>query len=75
MSASRSKYITVRHELKDGWHVFTSEAMPGLLVASQNLETAALDVAPSIMKLMELDTGQTVEASWFGIVVKIQYEE
>lgn len=41
----------------DGWHVFTSDELPGLYVASQDAETAYNDVAPSIETLLSLDEG------------------
>lgn len=41
----------------DGWHVFTSDELPGLYVASNDAETAYNDVAPSIEKLLLLDEG------------------
>jgi hypothetical protein len=40
-----------------GWHVFTSEALPGLYVASEDPERAYDDVAGAIALLVELDTG------------------
>ena len=41
----------------DGWHVFTSDELPGLYVASHEAETAYNDVGPSIEKLLLLDEG------------------
>lgn len=47
--------ILVRHERRDDWHVFSSDELPGLLVASQNPELAFNDVAPAIQQLLLLD--------------------
>jgi hypothetical protein len=41
----------------DGWHVFSSEELPGLYVASQDAELAYNDVATAIEKLLWLDEG------------------
>lgn len=50
--------VAVRYKATfDGWHVFTSNDLPGLYVASTDAETAYNDVGPSIEKLLKLDLG------------------
>lgn len=49
--------ICVEYKFVDGWHVFASEALPGLYVASQDAKKAFDDVAPSIQMLLKLDEG------------------
>lgn len=46
-----------------GWHVFTSEELPGLYVASKDPEKAYDDVAGAIAMLVELDTGITCKVA------------
>ena len=54
--------VAVKHEQKDGWHAFTSTDLPGLCVASTDMQKAFEDVALSIEKLIFLNCGQTVKA-------------
>lgn len=49
------KSINVRHKYAGGWHVFFSEELPGLYVASQDYKIALDDVGPAITKLIELN--------------------
>lgn len=49
--------IEIFYKHVDGWHVFTSDALPGLLVASRDAEKAYNDIAPSIQKWLELKQG------------------
>lgn len=53
--AKTSVAISYRNE--SGWHVFVSDDLPGLYVASQDLSTAYEDVARSIQELFWLDEG------------------
>lgn len=53
---STSIQVKYRHML-DGWHVFTSDELPGLYVASKDAELAYHDVATAIEKLLLLDEG------------------
>lgn len=57
-----STSINVQHKYRDGWHVFYSDDMPGLYVASDDPRKAYDDIAPSIEKLIKLDTGVSVTA-------------
>jgi hypothetical protein len=38
-------WLAVKHEHRDGWHTFTSPQLPGLCVASTDLQKAYKDVA------------------------------
>lgn len=49
--------ICVDYKFVDGWHVFASEGMLGLYVASQDAQKAFDDVGPSIQMLLKLDEG------------------
>ncbi len=49
--------ISTVYKQVDGWHVFMSDQLPGLYVASRDLETAWRDVGPSIQTLLMLDMG------------------
>lgn len=49
--------IEVDYKFAEDWHVFSSEALPGLYVASRNAETAYSDVPVAIQKLLFLDEG------------------
>lgn len=51
-----SVQVKYKHTL-DGWHVFNSDELPGLYVASQDAEAAYNDVATAIEKLLLLDEG------------------
>lgn len=55
--------IRVDYKNVEGWHVFTSEELPGLYVASQDPELAYNDVGTALEKLIELDTGATCRVS------------
>lgn len=54
--------VAVKHEHRDGWHTFTSPQLPGLCVASTDLQKAYKDVALSIETLILLNCGQAVRA-------------
>jgi hypothetical protein len=49
--------IQVNYKSVEGWHIFTSEELPGLYVASTNAKKAYDDVAIAIQMLMRLDSG------------------
>ena len=49
--------IETTYKSVDGWHVFMSDELPGLYVASRDLDAAYRDVAPSIQALLKLDEG------------------
>ena len=49
--------ISTTYKSVDGWHVFVSEDLPGLYVASKDLYSAYHDVAGSIQALLKLDEG------------------
>ena len=52
--------IQVRRRIRDGWHVYTCDALPGLYVASKDDKLAYNDLPKSISRLIELDLGQKV---------------
>lgn len=54
--------LSVEYKNVDGWHVFSSDELPGLYVASQDAETAYNDVAVAIEKLIELNIGVSCKA-------------
>ena len=49
--------ICAKYKHVDGWHVFQSEDLPGLYVASRDAEKAFDDVSLSIETLIKLDEG------------------
>jgi hypothetical protein len=49
--------ISTTYRAVDGWHVFVSDDLPGLYVASKDLYSAYHDVAGSIQALLKLDEG------------------
>lgn len=54
--------IDIAYKMADGWHVFTSEQLPGLYVASPDAETAYNDVGPALEMLLKLDEGIVCKA-------------
>jgi hypothetical protein len=54
--------ICAKYKSVDGWHIFDSDDLPGLYVASRDAVTAYEDVAPAIEALIDLDEGIKVEA-------------
>lgn len=54
--------VCVRYKFVDGWHVFQSEDVDGLYVASTDAREAFEDVAPSIELLMKLNEGVNCKA-------------
>ena len=57
-----AKTICARYKGVDGWHIFDSDEMPGLFVASRDPSTAFKDLAPAIEMLFKLDEGITCTA-------------
>ena len=49
--------VCARYKNVEGWHVFQSDELPGLYVASRDAERAFHDVALSIQTLVRLDEG------------------
>ena len=49
--------VCARYKNVDGWHVFQSDELPGLYVASRDAEKAFHDVPLSIQALVRLDEG------------------
>ena len=49
--------ITVKYQTRKGWHLFTSDQMDGLFVASTDLRTAFDDVPEAVSMLLKLDHG------------------
>ena len=49
--------IDVRYREKEGWHLFTCDALPGLFVASSDRQKAFHDLPKAIKRLHELDHG------------------
>ena len=47
--------IRVDYKHRDGWHIFTCEALPGLYVASEDAKRAYNDVAVAVKMLLSLD--------------------
>lgn len=65
-----STEVTVRYRSRDGWHLFTSDQISGLVVAGPDLKAAFDDVPKAISMIMKLDHG-------FDCVVqpKVDYAE
>lgn len=53
--------LCVNYKFVDGWHIFASDQLPGLYVASQDARQAFDDVVPSIRMLLKLD--EDIDAS------------
>ncbi len=53
--------ICVRYKFVDDWHVFQSDEVPGLYVASRDARLAFEDVGPAIKLLMKLNEGVDCE--------------
>ena len=47
--------VTVDYTEREGWHVFTSEDMQGLYVATNDLKSAFVEVPAAIKVLMQLN--------------------
>lgn len=55
--------ICAKYKHVDGWHIFQSDAMPGLYVASKDPEKAYADIGPSIELLFKLTEGIDCKAT------------
>lgn len=55
--------ISVRRASRDGWFVYTSEAIPGLYIASKDDRAAYNDVPKAIAQLFKLDWNANVSVS------------
>lgn len=55
--------VCIEYKNVDGVHVFTSEDLPGLYIASKDDEAAYRDVAEGIKLLVRLDYGMECEVS------------
>ncbi|SEP41635.1 hypothetical protein SAMN02990966_05948 [Rhodospirillales bacterium URHD0017] len=53
--------VVVNRKAKNGFYVYTSDALPGLYVASRDDQRAYDDVLESIRQLYHLDFGMDVE--------------
>lgn len=53
--------VTVHYRVVDGWHVFTSDDVYGLYVASKNPIEAVEDVIPSVKLLIKMNEGVECE--------------
>ena len=62
--------VVVQYRERDGWHVFTCDALLGLYVASQDRRKAFSDLPEAIRKLLKLDHGIDCVVSH-----KLTYEE
>lgn len=47
--------ITVQYKYRDGWHVFSSNDVPGLYVASKDARKAYEDVPIALKAIMDMD--------------------
>ncbi|MCY4463137.1 MAG: hypothetical protein OXC26_22470 [Albidovulum sp.] len=65
-----STEVVVKYQTRDGYHVFTSESIMGLYIASENLKDAFDDVPRVISMLMKLDYGIDCE-----VRLKVTYDE
>jgi hypothetical protein len=54
--------IGVCYKHADGWHVFTCKELPGLYIASKDVERAYNDVPVAVEKLLQLDFGMKCKA-------------
>ena len=52
-----STEVVVKYQTRGGYHVFTSDAIMGLYIASENLKDAFDDIPRGISLLMKLDYG------------------
>jgi len=62
--------ITVRRSIREGWHVYTCEAIPGLYIANRDDRLAYDDLPKAIEQLFKLDWGVSV-----SVAHKVGYDE
>jgi hypothetical protein len=55
--------ISVRRRLREGWYIYTCEAIPGLFIASKDDRKAYEDVPKAIKLLFRLDWGVEVSVA------------
>jgi hypothetical protein len=55
MRSNVTTTVSVQYRHRDGWHIFTSQDIPGLYIASQNAKAAYEDVPVAVKRLLELD--------------------
>ena len=55
------RIVNIRYKCRDEWHIFTSDDLPGLYVASKDVKKAFEDVPVAVNKLIELDYGSARE--------------
>jgi hypothetical protein len=62
--ADTLRVVSVVHEIRDGWHKFTSPEMAGfyLVVAPDDLDAAYEDIPRAIELLLSADSGKRVAA-------------
>jgi hypothetical protein len=70
MSNGLSADLCVKRRMRDGWHVYTCDQLPGLLVAAKDDRIAYEDVPDAIRTLIRLDYG--VECT---VTHKVEYSE
>lgn len=63
MSVESVTTIRVQYQFIDGYHVFTSEDVYGLYVASRNPEKAFGNIQASIEQLIKLNHGINIEVA------------
>ena len=59
MTRSATGSVRVEYRYVDGYHIFTSEDVYGLYVASRDAGRAFEDVAPALQELIRLNEGIT----------------
>ena len=70
MSAAFAKVIAVKRSAKDGWIIYTCEALPGLFLASDNCRQAYDELPGKIQTALMLDHGAN-----FLVTHKTNYAE
>jgi len=53
--SNKAPIVRVQHELRDGFHIFTSVDVYGLYVASQKLEKAVAELQPALEEMLRLN--------------------
>lgn len=61
MTSAQVTSVEVRHKHVDGWHIFQSDDLPGLYVASCDPEKAFNDIPNAIQALVEMDENLNCE--------------
>jgi hypothetical protein len=63
MSVPTTTDISVKRKVKDGWHVYTCDQLPGLYVAHVDDRVAYNDVPRSVESLLKLNFGMDCKVS------------